>query len=371
MEVSHRVAEQFICIRPVPASHSDRFRRPWPSDLDLDKSMPFWIKSLRSKNEQMRISAGVKLRDLGPKAEPAMPALIEALGDPNVTVEGLARDALEEIGDPALPALLNAAKSPKVKVRSRAVWMLGGFKADRKAILSVLLKAMEDPEVEVRRGASTAIGGMKEYAETVVPVLIKALGNQNEDEQVRIHAAHSLGRFEANAKCAIPYLLQALKDKSRSVSDFAGFALGKIGAVDPIVVPALIECLKSDWTAQAAAGALGDIGPKASEAVPPLIELARLERKNKKGGSQERVREVAVRALGRMGTAARPAVLVLLEILKNRELPSDMRRDAAISLSQISPKSPETMTALREAAKEKDASLSQVARQMLEKIGAK
>ncbi len=59
-------------------------------------------------------------------------------------------------------------------------------------------------------------------------------------------------------------MIERLEDEDEKVVRSAVIALGRIG--DPGAVPALIECLKDDEIADAAANALEDIGVKEARA---------------------------------------------------------------------------------------------------------
>ena len=119
--------------------------------------------------------------------------------------------------------------------------------------------------------------------------------------------------------CALPVLLDALKEEDEDARRDAADALGQIGM---IVVPALIEFL-TDLDADVryhAAYALGNIGdPKA---ILPLIATL--------GDIDESVRYSGVDALEKIGGAAVPA---LIEALTNANC--KMRRSAADSLGKI------------------------------------
>lgn len=61
---------------------------------------------------------------LGQIGEPAIPALIKALGDESTTVKSYAGMALGQIGEPAVPALLEALGDESLDVRSYALLAL-------------------------------------------------------------------------------------------------------------------------------------------------------------------------------------------------------------------------------------------------------
>ena len=120
--------------------------------------------------------------------------------------------------------------------------------------------------------------------------------------------------------CAIPGLLEGLKDKRMYVRERAAFTLGQIG--DAAAVPGLLVALRDTemYVCGSAAFALGMIGVAA---VPGLLEALRDKRMY--------VRERAAFILGQIGDAA--AVSGLLVALRDTEM--DVRGSAASALGKI------------------------------------
>jgi HEAT repeat protein len=135
-------------------------------------------------------------------------------------------------------------------------------------------------------------------------------------EQCR-RAAQALGRFGADAKEAVPLLVQALQSPSTEVRQFAVDALGRIGLEPETVVPAIV--------------AEADLPPEHIN-YKPLAPFRRL----------------AARALGRFGPAAAAAVPMLEKALQNED--PLYRVQAALALWKIS-QHPQAIPALRAALK--------------------
>jgi HEAT repeat protein len=82
---------------------------------------PQAVQALRSEN--VRRAAAEALVKIG---TPAVPALIQALGDSDWDVRRAAAEALGAIGDPqAIPALIQALGDSSWGVRRAAAWALG------------------------------------------------------------------------------------------------------------------------------------------------------------------------------------------------------------------------------------------------------
>jgi HEAT repeat protein len=84
------------------------------------------------------------------------------------------------------------------------------------------------------------------------------------------------------------------------------------------------------------AGALARFGPKAKDAIPHLIVMAKMEIKDRR---IESAKGSALIALGKMGSeATKESVEVLVQVLRDKELPNYLREQAARSLGELGPK---------------------------------
>ncbi len=139
------------------------------------------------------------------------------------------------------------------------------------------------------------------------------------DPQVRADAAKRLG--ELRDRVAVPKLVTLLKDSVPLARFEAALALGKIGA--PEAVEPLFEIANRDEredVALAGTKALGDIGPKATEALIRLL-----------GSPRAVVRLTAARGLGRMRAVA--AVERLIQLLDDGD--RNVRKAAISALRRI------------------------------------
>jgi CheY-like chemotaxis protein len=125
-----------------------------------------------------------------------------------------------------------------------------------------------------------------------------------------------------------------LEDKERKVRQEAAGALGEIGPGASDAVPVLVKALDDENAnvRQSAAYVLGQIGPSASEAVPKLIEALETE--------EVAMRSVVARALGRI----KPLTILiadndpiscrsLIKILENHH--SDIVEDGIAAVSAV------------------------------------
>lgn len=348
-------------------------------------AVPFLIERLSDEKKGVREQAAGLLGELKSAAQPAIPALIEALGDAAISYS--ASNALQRIGNAAVPALLTAAESDNPKVRERALSALGRPGASRATIglmiakldrddwasLSAALtrcgmpavqpltealdnrsdnvraaaasslsylrdksepaadklleKLLSDPAPKVREGAARALGFTANAKTTAA--LVKAI-RRDENEDVRFAAVEALGQQELPVDAALPVLMAALQDPSGKVVQMAAYRTEAYGPDATPAVGLLIAALqKKDWPERTpyanAIQALGRIGDKA--AVAPIMEVL-----NDK--SSERHYDCLV-ALGRIGPAAKDALDLVKTFLDHKD--KYIRELAAETVTKIAP----------------------------------
>jgi hypothetical protein len=121
---------------------------------------------------------------------------------------------------------------------------------------------------DIRKAAVAALGEMESSAQDAVPVMVKVLAD---DESFALpgHIQMAVTRM---GPAAVPDLIQLLQDEDSDVRAHAAVALNWVGPVAKDAVPALIQCLQDDAKSvrQGAAFALLRIGPAARDAAPAL-----------------------------------------------------------------------------------------------------
>ena len=176
-----------------------------------------YIQDLRHENYQVRWKALEGLAKLGPKAEPAVPALVEAMN--NEYDRYRAVNVLGDIGpsaSPAVPALVE-----------RLNFILGN-------------KDYRDRVTE-SAGIIDTLAKIGSEARAAITVLRMSLKDEN--SHIRYEAAHALGEMGPEAKVAIPDLEAVLDDKEyvplyvlpygKNVGEAAARSLKKLRGHDP------------------------------------------------------------------------------------------------------------------------------------------
>ena len=201
-----------------------------------DKRLSAWKTLLIDEHVNVRRQAAESLGEIGPKAKPTVPALIERLTDSRSVVRNRAADALGEIGLAAIPALLKTLAANDAVLRRRTARAIGNTGAEDATVVSAL-KALEDEESGVRFSASQALGKMPAAAPSLVTVL------ESGAPTARYWATVALGRIGVRSDPVLPALINALNDGDKNVRAGAASALGKIGPQARSAIPALKEML--------------------------------------------------------------------------------------------------------------------------------
>jgi HEAT repeat protein len=210
-------------------------------DMGCEEAAPALLAALDDRNRAVRAAAARSLGRL--KVVQAAKPLVEALVSGQVP-NGVAGEALVELGPSAVPELRSMSEHPSQRLRATAIALLGLVGDSADSPLAVRLLA--DPSAEVRAAAAdtlTRIGGPP----------------------------------------AEPALRSTLDDRIHFVRAGAATALGVIGS--RAAVPRLLEMARTDrfTPARAAARAVARISPKAlaaaaeePDAGPHLHEAADL-----------------------------------------------------------------------------------------------
>jgi HEAT repeat protein len=187
---------------------------------------------------------------------------------------------------PALAALLKAKGRNAHIVRRDGAYYLGRLGEPARAAVPALLEALQDPDRDVRDYASIALTQVvPDRAEAVAP-LVRAL-REDSSWKVRSQAAEALGKMARLARRAATDLAAALGDPDPAVATSAAEALAAIAAEAPsaasalpaTAVPTLARLLPAaePWARRAALRLLALFGRRAAGAVPALTALLETE----------------------------------------------------------------------------------------------
>jgi HEAT repeat protein len=290
----------------------------------------------------------------GPKIMiPLFVKLMEDL-DPGVRVRVLG--AVAEAGEAAVPGLIEALKNDKAAYWACVV--LRDIGPAAKAAVPALAEKLTDPRPDIRREAVLALGAMNQAAAAVIPQIVATLGDENTRNaatfvlgQLGMIPADAEPTIRANAKSddkflstvslwalarvhpedkdlrrqATELIVERLKDNDPFVRVAAARALAALPPAPAITLPIWRKAMKdaNSATINQALDALAELG---APAVPTLVNV--LE-------NHEDLSVYVVYTLGQMGPAAASATAALARLVADQD--ANLASEAAIALSKIGP----------------------------------
>lgn len=291
-------------------------------------ALPQLIKALEDDQQQVWFGAITALANLGPEAEPALPALQRELEgwEPSRRdrqgMQSLVRTAaaLGAIGRPSVPSLSNDLAHARWHVRAGAAMALGFVRPPALETLPGLVALLGDERSEAREASMETLVG---FGEPAVDPLVKVLKTGG-TTSARRAAAEALGRIGRGAVPALDPLRAAIEGEGDVAVKVASLsALARIGGRGAEVVPVLLTAWRdgAEPVSAAAKSELLLIRPARQVLVPRLLE--ELER-----GDPLRQGKVAqlLRELGADAATAVPAMVRLL-----RATPGTGRPDADLT----------------------------------------
>ena len=281
---------------------------------DAETVVPILIEMVKNATE--RVPAGARLvqfRPFGDRGQYYFLGPSRKDGDPLRIAAMQALGAFGRAAAPAVPALLDALRDPDMRIRWFAIESLALIGPDAKAAVPALIEALRSRDV----AAAGALRGVGTF-----------MFGQMDDGPIRLIAAEALGRIGPDAKAAIPDLLAGAGRPG-----FAGAlrggpaALGGIGPDAAQAIPEFVRrivrgqpALVADWSRDALVG-IGEAS------IPALLKVV--------GDDDPEVRMAAIETLDKFGTRAAPALSKLIAALNDRVPKSEA---AAGSLADIGPK---------------------------------
>ncbi|MCC6421363.1 MAG: HEAT repeat domain-containing protein [Gemmataceae bacterium] len=118
----------------------------------------------------------------------------------------------------AMEVLLDLLQNGSLNMRRQVALALKNVGPEAKAAVPALRKALADPDEELRMNAAVAFIGLKATGEPAVPDLTKLVVDQKEAKRVRMQAAVALSRigFGPGLKEAMPLILRVVADPSET-----------------------------------------------------------------------------------------------------------------------------------------------------------
>jgi HEAT repeat protein len=300
---------------------------------DPKKPVAKVIELLGNDEPAIRESAAVVLEAFGRQAAPAVEKLVALLDDKDEMVRGQALETLRAIGPAArkaVPALAKRLSDMDAEVRAGAVRALRALGPQAAPAVPELIKALASDDLTVREGAVEALQAIGPAAKDAVPELTKLLSAKVVNPAHHLPALRALAAIGPDAKSAAPTLLQLLDDKDTELRLAVLDTVGSIGAATPEAIARLQTIAQRDSfsTARSAAiRALGRMGPAAKEAAPTLKVIAE--------GKGQDLRVWAAAALARMGIEPAANTVVVVNALKDSSPAGRVARLAALDAIEL------------------------------------
>jgi HEAT repeat protein len=306
-------------------------------------AIPALIKAVKAKGPLAAATLGM----IGPLAKDAVPALREALADQDTVVTS---PVLADTGDPA-------TGPPSMSLAGAAAFALAQLGPDAAPAVPDLIKALGHKRPEDRTLAVQALGRVGGQSPEAVAALGRVLADDKELPAVQLAAVDALGKL---GEAGTAPLVEALKSKKADVRRAAVTALAQSPALPAAAVPALAGRLRDDAPSvrTSAAAALGEIGERAKEAAP---DLGRALAEN---GQPPEVVKAAAAALARLGDTGTAA---LVAALKDKQ--PAVRAAAAAAMGDVRMAPPSAVNALAEALGDDDSGVRVAAADSLGNIG--
>jgi len=387
-------------LRPLGRSDPDEETRRWAvlALVPFDASRGDLARVAaagRHENAEVRRLAVQQLRSMGANA---VPALVRALGDPEVSVWSDAERALAAVAE--VGPLIEAVFGPEsLTARSRVLELLAlkiqGREANRERVAAAVPRLLglleKDENRPLLRNALWLLQALGPDARPAVPMLrrvartdwpesivarmtLKGLGESRFtlDEIIALLSGaprpdagellDALGRMGSRAEPAVPAILAAAARKP-ALRLPALEVLGNLGARAGCAVPALTALLHdpSPKIRREAIQTLRRIGPPARLAVPRLFLAIAFDR-------EAPVRVAAIRAAGAITRGTGEAKAALVQALDD---PSYLvRRAALLGLESIGLEARDAAPAIRGRLDDPDVRLRVLAREVLKAVGS-
>jgi HEAT repeat protein len=310
-------------------------------------AVPALIEAL--KNDAAAYWACLILRDIGPDAAPAVPALVAKLKDKRPEIRREAILALAAIGSPESAArVAPLLKDPDSRTAATyALGVIGRIPPDAESIVRA------NAESDDKLLATTSLWALARVHPKDPKLISRAVTElvarlSDDDPFVRAAAARALAALPRNPQIAMPIFEKAFAAGDETTRHYMLDALASLG---PQAVPRLIAALEHPAMRAQVSGILGRIGPPAAPATKALSKLV--------NDSDPDVAIEAAHALARIGPAAKEAVPALVEALKGGE--GKPTHAAAYALGMIGPDAVAAEPVLMEVIEGSDDSVSLLA----------
>ena len=291
------------------------------------EAIPALVEALRDPDKYTRFYSAECLEFFAPDAREAIPALVRLLKDEIPSLQFLSAKALRKMGfatKEVLPALLDAIRKERWSYRKNAISYLGEIGEEAKEAIPVLAELLEDDEW-LAEHIVPALGKMgQEGYEKILEA------SRRDSSNLRKHAARALAKGIDRHPEALPAILEALgREDSRDTRERIAADLFKEIGKDPATLKAILDVLASgkDDLGEGVVESFDDSSPLAAAAIRVLGLLSEGKR-----GIRSRALW-ALQVLEKQGSGAVPALGDFLR----KEMHTPLRWQALVALHCVDP----------------------------------
>ncbi len=287
------------------------------------RTLEQWARDLDTASRDRRWAAAEALASFGPAGRGALASLIRALEDEHAPVRRYAARALGLVGhELAVPVLTRKLDEPDALVSIEVVRALGRLEQRAASAVEPLAALLHDPHLQ--RAASRTLARIGEPA---VVVLRDAI--QSHDTEIVRLAVRALADIGGKAGSCIHQLEELAHHQEADVRRDVLRAICKLGVCGSNTVNTLFEVINRDRDDRVRAWATSALGAAARDTRWEPKAVAELTR----ALDDPQIRFSAIVALGRLGPAARVAIIPLRRIAQGpRELYAKAAKEALLTI---------------------------------------
>lgn len=259
------------------------------------------------QQDLVRVAAALALGNIRDIPSDSIRALLEAARSENNVVRDAASKALGKLGKEVVPyIIIELRRSSDPVLRPTLIRTLGEIQSDMPALLNFLLESFPSAPLEERKEIIQTMGKMGDKAKKALPMFLGVLSSE-EDEEMHNLLRETIISFGEES---IPHVIGLLKQEREITRKSAFYILQKFGTM---AVPYLSREISPDKEESLLIGILQILqeDPNADQIALRVL-----------GYESQKVREVAVRILTRMGAASVPR---LIEQLKRSQNPNELQ----------------------------------------------
>ena len=328
-----------------------------------EESIPTLMQALNDEDSFIRSMSALALLNLGRKAAPAVPPLLEAMKKTQLSdlqkpepLELAPVKALAAIGEPAVVPTMKLLSHPSPLIRYQAAFVLGEIGPDAKLALPELEKLLRDPSGEVVLEAARSVAVIGRDGSKTAALMKLALGHA--EAGTRHYGLQTVIRMGPAGHDLSSLVIPLLDDPTPEIRRLA---VAYVGTLPPDLAKASLPTLgqrltgdREEVVRKEAAQVLGELGSVAAPAAAALAKAAAND-------DALPVREAALTALASIGPAGKAVVPELVRLVGDSMTSEEIRKQALAVLPTVAPESPEAIAAAMKASEEKSPQLREAA----------